>query len=413
MHEVPDLSKLTAVLPGGALSFDGGDGYGVDGMTPSVVVKPSSQAEVAAALGAASEAGAAVVPFGGGTQQGLGLPPERYDVALDLRRIDGLIEHEPADLTVTVEAGMRLSTLQGLLGEQGQCLPLDPPVADEATVGGVLATNASGPARLARGTARDLVIGMTVATAQGELVKSGGRVVKNVAGYDLAKLHIGALGTAGVIVQVSFKVAPLPVRETCLGVQGGLEALAGLAEAVQDARLALTGAILGKGEAEPGWMLGLRFAGGNAAVARSLRETRALAEAAGVQVEELGATGWRALQTGYVLASVVVRASVLPSALASVSGALASAGAAVSVLPGVGVAYGSWPGDVEPQRLRLLREVCVSKGGALVIEKAPVETKRAIDVWGEPRGDFELMQRLKQEMDPGRVLNPGRFLGGV
>ncbi len=220
MPDLPDLSKLTAALPSSVLSFDGGEMYAVDGMTPSVVVKPTSQAEVAAAMGAANAAGAAVVPFGGGTQQGLGMPPERYDVALDLRQIESVVEYEAADLTITVEAGMRLSALQRLLAEKGQWLPLDPPVSDEATIGGVLATNASGPARFSRGTGRDLVIGMTVATAQGEIVKSGGRVVKNVAGYDLAKLHIGALGTTGVILQVSLKVSPLPVRTSMVAIRG-------------------------------------------------------------------------------------------------------------------------------------------------------------------------------------------------
>ena len=413
MTTVPDLSKLTAALPSRALSFDGGAEYAVDGIMPSVVVKPSSQAEVAEALGAARAAGAAVVPFGGGTQQGLGMPPVRYDVALDLRRVDGLVEHEPADLTVTVEAGMRLSALQRLLGERGQWLPLDPPASEEATIGGVLATNASGPARLSRGTARDLVIGMTVATAQGELVKSGGRVVKNVAGYDLAKLHVGALGTTGVIVQVSFKVSPLPVRTSTVGVRGSLEALMGLSEAVQEARLALQGAVVSKSAGEPAWTLGLQFAAGDAAVERSLRETRALASADGLTAEDASEADWRSLLPEYRESRVVVRASVMPSDLSSVAQALSDAGADVSALAGVGIGYGAWAGEVDSQRLRLLREVVESKHGALVLEKAPLETKRAIDVWGETRGDFGLMRRLKQELDPSGVLNPGRYVGGI
>jgi glycolate oxidase FAD binding subunit len=412
MSTAADLSKLTAALPARAVSFDGVREYVVDGLTPSVVVTPGSQAETAAALRAAGDAGAAVVPFGGGTRRWLGMPPERYDVALDLRRIDALIEHEPADLTVTVEAGMRLLTLQRLLGEKGQWLPLDPPVSDDATVGGVLATNASGPARIARGTARDLVIGMTVATAQGELVKSGGRVVKNVAGYDLAKLHIGALGTLGVIVQVSFKVAPLPAREACAEVAGELAALAKLSGAVEEARLALTGAVLATDAMSPRWRLGLRFGAGEAAVERSLGETRALAAEQGLDVDELGASGWQALLPDYG-EGLVARASVLPSELVAVAEELADAGAGVSTLPGVGVAHGAWPGEVEAQVLRWLRTACEDRGGALVIEKAPLETKRAFDVWGEPRDDFELMRRLKRELDPGRVLSPGRYLGGI
>jgi glycolate oxidase FAD binding subunit len=400
-------------LPASAFSFEGGEAYAVDGMTPSMVVKPSSQAEVAAALAAAREAGAAVVPFGGGTQQHLGMPPRRYDVALDLRRLDRLIEHEPADLTVTVEAGMRLSALQQRLGQRGQWLPLDPPVAAEATIGGVLATNVSGPARLSRGTARDLVIGMTVATVQGDLVKSGGRVVKNVAGYDLAKLHIGALGTTGVIVQVSFKIAPVPVRTATIAVRGDLDALSGLANEVEGARLALQGCALSKPAEADQWTLGLRFAAGAAAVERSLRETAALGSSRSLAAEDAEEAVWPSLLLDHASGNLVVGAGVLPTDLAEVAQALASAGASVWALPGVGVMHAAWTGDVDVQRLRRLRELVETRHGALIIEKALVETKLAIDVWGKPRGDFALMQRLKQEMDPAAILNPGRYLGGI
>jgi glycolate oxidase FAD binding subunit len=330
MPDTPDFSILTAALPSAILSFDGGEAYGVDGMTPSVVVKPSTQAEVAAALGAANAAGAAVVPFGGGTQQSMGMPPQRYDVALDLRRLEAVVEYESADLTVTVEAGMRLSTLQGLLGEKVQWLPLDPPVSDEATIGGVLATNASGPARLSRGTARDLVIGMTMVTAAGELVKSGGRVVKNVAGYDLAKLHIGGQGTTGVIVQVSFKLSPLPVRTAIVAATGDLEALMELSGGVEEARLALQGAVLTCEPSGALWTLALRFAGGDAAVERSLLETRALATEKGLIVEDASEASWRFLQADSPGSDVITRAGVSPTDLSSVVGALSSAGARVS-----------------------------------------------------------------------------------
>lgn len=391
----------------------GRERYAVDGMTPSVVVRPASQADVAAVLGAAGAAGAAVVPFGGGTQQWLGMPPERYDVALDLTRIDALVEHEPADLTVTVEAGMRLAALQRMLGERGQWLPLDPAVLEDATIGGVLATNASGPARLSRGTGRDLVIGMTVATAQGEIVKSGGRVVKNVAGYDLAKLHIGGLGTAGAILQVSFKIAPLPVRTATVALEGDLEALLKLSRAVEAARLPLQGSVLAVGGSEKAWRLALRFAAGEAAVARSLVEVQALAANEAEGPYEVSESEWRSLQPDHGASSVVVKASVLPGDLSGVLQALSRAGATVSALPGVGIARGSWDSVVDEEMLRRLREVCEGKQGALVIEKAPAEAKRAIDVWGEPGEGFVLMQRLKQAMDPKRVLNPGRFVGGI
>ena len=277
MSDAPGLvglsETLRSTLPPEALSFSPEVTYAVDGLSPRIVVMPATPHEVAAVLETANASGAAVLPRGGGTQTALGMPPQRYDVALDLKRLNGVVEYEPADLTVTVEAGMRLSELQKLLGEKGQWLPLDPPLPDEATIGGVLATNVSGPARLRYGSSRDLVIGMTVALASGEVVKSGGRVVKNVAGYDLAKLHIGALGTLGVIVQAVFKVAPLPVQDVAVMVPGDLEALGRLADALIDARLALLGLVLSKGAGETRWTLAARFAGGAAAVQRSQGET--------------------------------------------------------------------------------------------------------------------------------------------
>lgn len=410
---LPDLSGLTAALPGNSLSFDGVEDYAIDGMSPSVIVKPASQAEAAAALAAADASGAAVVPFGGGTRQSLGMPPRRYDVALDLTRIDLLVEHEPADLTVSVEAGMRLSALQRLLGERGQWLPFDPPCAPEATIGGLLAANDSGPARLSRGTGRDLVIGMTVATAEGQLVKSGGRVVKNVAGYDMAKLHIGALGTLGVILQVSLKVSPLPVHTAIAGIRGGLDALVNLSKAVEAARLPLQGSVIARGNGAEAWMLALRYAGGEAAVERSLKETRELAQAASLTVEELSTEAWQALQVDADTASTLLRGSVLPTAVPSLVEALSTAGADVSAMPGVGVVYGAWKAEVAPDTVRKLRSACEGRGGALVIEKAPLALKQAVDAWGAPRGDFSLMQRLKQELDPHGTLNPGRYLGGM
>src|SRR5439155_5793876 len=182
----------------------------IDGVTPHSRVAPTSADELAAALKGANEAGRAVAPVGGGTQLDLGMPPTRLDLVIETTGLNRVVEYEPADLTVTVEAGMRLAELQRILGEQGQFLALDPPAEEAATIGGLIATNASGPLRFSYGTARDLVIGTRVANPEGTLTHSGGRVVKNVAGYDLNKLYIGSLGTLAIVIELSFKLAPIP-----------------------------------------------------------------------------------------------------------------------------------------------------------------------------------------------------------
>ena len=182
----------------------------IDGLTPRFEAQPTTPEELAEALSRANDEGLAVAPCGGGTQLDLGNVPKRLDLLLATTGLNRVVEYEPADLTVTVEAGMRFSDLQALLAEQGQFLALDPAAEPEATIGGLIATNASGPLRFAYGTARDLVIGTRVANPDGTLTRAGGRVVKNVAGYDLNKLYVGSLGTLAVIVELSFKLAPIP-----------------------------------------------------------------------------------------------------------------------------------------------------------------------------------------------------------
>jgi glycolate dehydrogenase FAD-binding subunit len=409
-----DAAALSRALQDRIPSLDVRDGtpeHAIDGLQPALIVSPSSQTDVAAVLGIASEAGAAVAPRGGGTQTALGGAPERYDIALDLTGLDALVENEPADLTVTVEAGMRLSELQRRLGAHGQWLPLDPSLPDEATIGGILAANASGPARIRYGSARDLVIGMTVALANGDLVKSGGRVVKNVAGYDMAKLHIGALGTLGVITQASFKVAPLPVDESFVAIDGELEKLTTLAADVIEARLPLLGLVLTKQASAADWTLAVRTGGGEAAVERSQHEIGRLAVAAGLTDAPITASVWR-LAT-HLSGEVVARVTASTTQLRELADEIKTANGEICALPGIGVATAAWASTPDAKTLAALRTHCNAVGGALILERAPVELKREAGVWGATRGDFALMQRLKHEFDPNRVLNPGRFIGGI
>lgn len=410
-----DLSSLESALrdrlPNDAFGGNPAE-CAVAGLTPSLVVSPSTVDDVAAALALANDAGAAVIPWGAGGRMHVGMPPERYDLALDLRRLDRVVEYEPADLTVTVEAGIALDDLQRRLGEHGQWLPLDPPRGPHDTVGGLLATNASGPSRHRYGTARDLLIGIRVALPAGELVKAGGRVVKNVAGYDLGKLHIGALGTLGVIVQASFKVAPLPAASADVHLDAPLSDVMSITSRLIEARLAVESLVVSKAAGASAWDLHIRFAGSAAAVERSQRELVGLAPNKAESSDvHLGAT-LTLVQSG----TVVLRASVLPTTVTETCLATAAIGAAVVAYPTAGIVYGAWPdaGSVSADALRDLRSHAVESGrGALILERGPVELKRTLGVWGNPRADFALMRHLKDEFDPKRILNPGRYVGGL
>lgn len=404
---------LRSVLPAKALNLKPGDEYAVDGLIPTFVARPRSQADVAAVLKAASEAGAAVLPRGGGTLMALGMPPARYDVSLDLSNVDALVEYEPADLTVTVEAGIEIDRLASTLRERGQMLPLGTFRDRKTTIGGVLATNLHSPGfRHMYGAARDLCIGMTVALPSGEVVKSGGRVVKNVAGYDMTKLHIGALGTLGVILQASFKVVPEPAASASGIVRGDRESLEMALQALLEARLALRSASITREASEGQWRLNVGFAGSEAAVERSQREFRTIA---GYSEENAPLDAASRAYASVQNDPVCVRAVTPVAQTAAMAAALADAGASVVSEPTLGSAHGSWTDEaaVGAETLTSLRRRAVEFGGALILERAPIELKRAANVWGEPRADFALIQRLKEQFDPAGTLNPGRFLGGI
>ena len=184
--------------------------FAVDGKTPGVVARPTSPQEISESMSIAAEHRLTVSPLGGRTRTGLGNVPESLDIAIDVTAVDQVMAHNAADLTATVEAGIRVSRLQEVLAEHGQFLAIDPPLPDRATIGGTLAVGWSGPATWQNWSPRDIVIGMRTVQADGVITKTGGQVVKNVSGYDMARMHIGALGTLGVIVEVSFKLTPLP-----------------------------------------------------------------------------------------------------------------------------------------------------------------------------------------------------------
>jgi glycolate oxidase FAD binding subunit len=403
---------------------------------------PLSAEELAETLRAASGDGRPVTPWGAGTHQHLGAPTPPDALTIQLCGLGRVLEYAPADLTATVEAGVTLGALQETLARQGQWLPWDPPGGAGATVGGLLAAGRSGALRLGYGAPRDWVLGMRVALGDGRLVKSGGRVVKNVAGYDAHKLHIGALGTLGVIAEVTFKLSPIPERlGTLLVPCGSSEQAVALAERLRERPLSpVSLAVLGGTGVDAGRRSGAvaaivpsidghssvlvaRFAGVAAAVERQLREARERAVEAGLAPVELaeGRTEqlWRDLAEFPTpgAGELVLRAGATPSAIGPLVELLerhGPAGASSLLYPGVGLAYARWPvteGAPPREAVARLRGGLAQIGGYAVVEAAPEES--GLDLWGPPPESFALMRRLKQQWDPAGILNRGRYLGGL
>lgn len=415
--------------PDRLLTGDGALPYAIDGKAPRAVAFPESAEEVAALLRLASEAGLAVAPLGGGTQRGLGGIPSRLDLVIALGRLDRLVAYEPADMTVTVEAGMPLERLQALLAKEGQFLPCDPPLGPGATVGGILATRAAGPLRVGFGTLAERLLGITVVTADGRIAKAGARVVKNVSGYELGRLYTGSLGTLAIIVEATFKVHPLFERREALALslpsldqaQGALAALERsgtspiflelVGEAGREGVDLLTG--FGGNEESVAWEMERAKEALREALPEGHPERRSWEEAHG---EALTA---HAPKRGE---AVTLRAHLLPSELlsflAAARGWVNERGlqARFAAHAAAGVARLHLQ-EAEPRALAegvaWMRERAEERQGHLVVEQAPARVKQRASVWGEPRGEFFLHRAIKERMDPKGILNPGRFLGGL
>ena len=392
--------------------------YAIDGAMPRFAQQPRTREDVASLLGSATTAGLAVVPQGRRTALELGRPLDRYDVALDLRGLDRTVAYEPRDLTVTVEAGVTLRALHALLAEHGQYLPADPPPGDDVTVGGLLATARPGAWRGHLPSARDLVIGMAVALPDGSLVRSGGRVVKNVSGYDLHRLHTGALGTLGVIVEAAFKLMPLPPATRSFAIERpSVRDAARLALALRDARLparALTvlapeaASLAGLPEAPH---VLLELAGYEAAIEAATRRIEAVSTASGEGVTDAPPDAWGRLRAlAGEQAGVVLRLGVPATRIAATIEAARGLGAAAWGHVAAGSVLVHAP-TIEVASVRVLRRNVEATGGFLVIESGPPGLRAAVDPLGG--GERELVRALKQQFDPAGTLSPGRWEAGL
>jgi glycolate oxidase FAD binding subunit len=435
------LDKLRAIV-GGSHVLSGVElsPYVIDGRTPEAAVFPGSVDEAAAVVSLAAEAGMPIVPWGGGTAAAVGVPPARAGLVLGLSRLRAIVEHEPGDLTVTAQAGVILRELQAALGARGQWLSLDPPDADRATLGGVLAANASGPRRHLYGTARDLLIGVTVVTAGGSVVRGGGRVVKNVAGYDLPKLFIGSYGTLGVIVEATLKLRPRPDDERLVAVpferlkDAGAAVRAILAsDLIPNAvDLADTAAARAVGVDQAPAVLLVGFDGLREQVDWQVAELASIVRpyGGGQTPTTLPDGAWtalaRAAQTAFETPAAVMTLSVLPSLVADTMEQGASSArqrglsTAWSAHAGVGLITGAVRAEGDRQDPSMLAAVLAewraaarAGGGHASIRWAPLAVKAALPVWDDAGPAGRIMQRIKAELDPQNLLNPGRFVAEI
>jgi len=406
--------------------------YALAELVPYRVERVTTAEEAAACLKRASQEDETVVPWGAGTKQRQGNFPARYDVALDVSALDSIIEYEPADLVVTAGAGITLAALQRRLAQSGQFLPLDPPYSRTATLGGTLATNASGPSRLLYGTARDMVLGLRVATPQGELVKSGGRVVKNVVGYDLNKLHIGALGTAGVMVEVTLKVQPLPAAEaTVVATFGTFADACPVASRIAHSILYPRAVEIARNvSGAPGWQVLVWASGSPATVERQVRDASVWCNEGGAKsVERLDGDAHRSLWRSIVEfgrgseSGALLKVTCLPNKLGTLLMPARDAGSTDAITgvvarAGNGVAY-IYSESANVDAILGASAVASALGGSAVLEEVPLALKDGIDVW-DPAGraagrrdDLPLMRAVKAQFDPEGTLNPGRYIGGI
>ena len=415
--------------------------YALDGMTPKAVVSPGSVEEVSKLLAYASTEKLAVVPRGNGTKMAQGGVPRKLDVVLSVLRINRITEHDVPNLSLSVEAGITLSAVQEKLAGtgKGSFLPLDPPYTEKATIGGIIATNGSGPRRYIYSTARDLLLGLKVVSPNGDIVAFGGKTVKNVSGYDMTKLMIGSRGALGVITEITTKLLPLPEASATL-----LVSFENLARAGSLTKKVLHSALLpsamelmdGKAAGQLGekgkYLVAFNLEGVGEAVERQVAEIGEMGKKEGAIDTKIlkgqeERTFWIRVRD-FALATkapVILKSNFVISKQTEILGnyenwaQAAGIGSAFIGHAGSGILTtyilenGVAKTDPLVDLIGKFTAEAVKHDGNLVVESCPTELKAKISVWGRPRTDYVVMRRLKEKVDPVGVLNPGRFVGGL
>jgi glycolate oxidase FAD binding subunit len=404
-----------------------------DGRHASATDRPETVDALRSAVIERVGQGHAIYPQGGGTALDYGGTPRAPGVAIDTRALNRVVDYPAADMTITVEAGITLGTLRAVLAEERQRLLIEAPFPDRATLGGIYASNTTGSRRFGLGRPRDQIIGVSFVTADGNVVKGGGRVVKNVAGYDFPKLLTGSLGTLGIIVQLTQKVRPMP--EACALVWVPFTTAESVASALDRLNTSATrpvaidlfnppGARVAGGSLglpSDDWVLAVGFEDNPTSVAWQVdrlmmelgRTNVVIREGAEADPVWTALTEFQAAEVGPV--SFV--ANIRPSSVASFVLELDRALWAIQAHAGNGVVRGHAAGapdlDSLAPEIERLRATAVRDGGNLVLSRCPAEWKERLRVWGEPRADWALAEQVKRALDPRGVMNPGRFVAGI
>ena len=427
---------LTDALSGCCELAEAGPDDAVDGVRPQVVARPGSTEETSALLRACSERGLAVVVRGNGSKLTWGRPPERLDVVLDTRAMDQLVEHSRGDLIAIVGAGMPLARLQEEVGQARHQVVVDDLVG-ASTLGGAVATNLAGPRRMWAGALRDLVIGLRLVRADGTVAKAGGRVVKNVAGYDLSKLLTGSFGTLAVVTEVTVRLHPVPAASHWVGGALPHDRLASVLASLVASQL-VPHAVEVRSSPEDGDPTVMALVSGTEAGARTRAAALAGEIGPGAEVSDTPPPWWgrlpstdgdgstaaqgdhpAAAQGGETSAAggrpVLLKATARLSGIPALLEAASAHGATVTGSAGTGVLWAALPprsAQEVSDAVDAVRRVSAAQGGSTVVLDADPATKAALDTWGPVPG-LEVMRRVKDEFDPARVLAPGRFVGGL
>ena len=423
----------------------------LDGKKPKIIVSPGTIDEVSKVVAFANDQHLAIIPRGNGTKMGMGGIPKKIDIALSTSRLNRVTDRDCENLTLSAQGGITLNEVQKSLAKvgKGYFLPLDPPFTEKATLGGIVATNSSGPKRLLYGTARDLIIGTKAVFPNGDLVISGGKTVKNVSGYDMCKLLIGSYGTLGIICEITFKLLPLPEKEATLLLSfAKLEEADGFARELRGSQLIPSSTeILNATAIEK--MKYPMPPNGNYVVAIGVE---GVAESIDRQISQLGEMGkkhgvleavtldlekhqtfWIAIRDiSYGLIEdnsnlISLKASFLLSKSGEMLGNYEKMArefgidCALICHSGNGILYSyllpakNFRSKIESfvELIGKLTSEAVKNGGSLVVESSPLLIKKKVDVWGQSRSDYLIVHRLKEQIDPTGILNIGRFVGGI